>query len=179
VTAGADAWRRHEDSEAVRRLPPLIVQQRPHHQNRLRQLTSGLKDIHKGLYKYRRAKQEVQEKTRRGQGENYIGCAAEVSEEEEEVKGPEQWQDLGGLGRLGKRVDPFTDTLRKEKRQQKEILGAGGEYVLRENQVLRSPEGVHYKIVGYLGQGTFGQVVRCINLRTGSQHAIKIIKNKQ
>lgn len=154
------------------------MQQRPHHQNRLRQLTRGLKDIHKGLYKYRRAKQEVQEKTRRGQGENYIGRGAEASEEEEI---PEQWQDLGGLGRLGKRVDQFTDTLRKEKRQkkEKEILGAGGEYVLRENQILHSPEGYRYKIVGYLGQGTFGQVVRCICLETGSQHAVKIIKNKQ
>ena len=50
---------------------------------------------------------------------------------------------------------------------------------MRENQILHSPEGVRYKIVGYLGQGTFGQVVRCINQSTGSQHAIKIIKNKE
>ena len=59
------------------------------------------------------------------------------------------------------------------------MIGSGGEYVLRENQILLSPEGTAYKIIGYLGQGTFGQVVKCINLRTGSQHAVKIIKNKQ
>lgn len=63
--------------------------------------------------------------------------------------------------------------------QDEEIgLGAGGEYVLRENQIIISPENVKYKIVQYLGQGTFGQVVKCINLRTGTQHAVKIIKNK-
>jgi dual specificity protein kinase YAK1 len=44
---------------------------------------------------------------------------------------------------------------------------------------LVSPDGVQYKIVEYLGQGTFGQVVKCINLKTNSEHAVKIIKNKQ
>lgn len=57
-------------------------------------------------------------------------------------------------------------------------LGNGGEYVLRQNQIITSPENVRYKIVQYLGQGTFGQVVKCINLETGSEHAVKIIKNK-
>jgi serine/threonine protein kinase len=38
--------------------------------------------------------------------------------------------------------------------------------------------GVQYKIVEYLGQGTFGQVVKCINLKTNTEHAVKIIKNK-
>ena len=42
-----------------------------------------------------------------------------------------------------------------------------------------NPDGHRYKIIGYLGQGTFGQVVKCINLTTRSLHAIKIIKNKQ
>jgi len=50
---------------------------------------------------------------------------------------------------------------------------------LSQNQVIDSPNGDRYKIVQYLGQGTFGQVVKCINLRSGSYHAIKIIKNKQ
>lgn len=50
---------------------------------------------------------------------------------------------------------------------------------LSQNQVIDSPNGDRYKIVQYLGQGTFGQVVKCTNLRSGSSHAIKIIKNKQ
>lgn len=58
-------------------------------------------------------------------------------------------------------------------------IGAGGEYVLKQNQIIVSPENAHYKIVQYLGQGTFGQVVKCVNLKTKSVHAMKIIKNKQ
>lgn len=58
-------------------------------------------------------------------------------------------------------------------------LGSHGEYVLSQNQVIRSPEGTEYKIIQFLGQGTFGQVVKCVNLQTGSLHAVKIIKNKQ
>lgn len=57
-------------------------------------------------------------------------------------------------------------------------LGHGGEYVLKQNQIIISPENQKYKIVQYLGQGTFGQVVKCINVDKGTQHAIKIIKNK-
>lgn len=57
-------------------------------------------------------------------------------------------------------------------------LGTGGEYVLRQNQIIISPENVKYKIVDYIGQGTFGQVVKCVNLQTQTEHAIKIIKNK-
>jgi serine/threonine protein kinase len=33
--------------------------------------------------------------------------------------------------------------------------------------------------VQYLGQGTFGQVVKVINMSTKTVHAMKIIKNKQ
>lgn len=58
-------------------------------------------------------------------------------------------------------------------------MGNGGEYVHCKNQILISPEGNRYKIVQYLGQGTFGQVVKCINLESHTLHAIKIIKNKQ
>lgn len=58
-------------------------------------------------------------------------------------------------------------------------MGSGGEYVHCKNQILISPEGKKYKIIQYLGQGTFGQVVKCINLETNTLHAIKIIKNKQ
>ena len=35
-------------------------------------------------------------------------------------------------------------------------LGLGGEYVLKKNQIIISPENEKYKIVQYLGQGTFG-----------------------
>jgi dual specificity protein kinase YAK1 len=45
--------------------------------------------------------------------------------------------------------------------------------------MIESPDGAKYKIVQYLGQGTFGQVVKCINMKTNSVHAIKIIKNKE
>ena len=30
-----------------------------------------------------------------------------------------------------------------------------------------------------MGQGTFGQVVKCVNLQTGTLHAVKIIKKNQ
>jgi hypothetical protein len=43
----------------------------------------------------------------------------------------------------------------KQKKKQEVELG-GGEYVLSENQILVTPEGVQYKSVKYLGQGTFG-----------------------
>jgi len=60
-----------------------------------------------------------------------------------------------------------------------ELLGSNGEYVLPHNHIITTPEGINYKIVKYLGQGTFGQVVKVVNLFTGSYHAVKIIKNKQ
>lgn len=50
--------------------------------------------------------------------------------------------------------------------------------MLKENQIINSPENVQYKIVQYLGQGTFGQVVKVINLQKGTEHAVKIIKKK-
>ena len=34
-----------------------------------------------------------------------------------------------------------------------------------------------YRIVELLGEGTFGQVVKCVNLDTGKEVAIKILKN--
>lgn len=53
------------------------------------------------------------------------------------------------------------------------------ELFLSQNQVIDSPDGDRYKIVQYLGEGTFGQVVKCLNMKTGKSHAIKIIKNKE
>jgi dual specificity protein kinase YAK1 len=35
-----------------------------------------------------------------------------------------------------------------------------------------------YLILDILGQGTFGQVVKCQNLKTSEHVAIKVIKNK-
>lgn len=35
-----------------------------------------------------------------------------------------------------------------------------------------------YLILDVLGQGTFGQVVKCQNLKTGEVVAVKVIKNK-
>jgi len=35
-----------------------------------------------------------------------------------------------------------------------------------------------YLILDVLGQGTFGQVVKCQNLKTGEVIAVKVVKNK-
>lgn len=35
-----------------------------------------------------------------------------------------------------------------------------------------------YLILDVLGQGTFGQVVKCQNLKTGEVVAVKVVKNK-
>ena len=105
---------------------------------------------------------------------NFIGHDSDDEKESD-------FKDLGGLGQQQMRKSAFVDTMRKEKasdKRQREAIGSGGEYVLKQNQIIISPEGDQYKIVGYLGQGTFGQVVKCINLQKGTQHAIKIIKNK-
>ena len=39
--------------------------------------------------------------------------------------------------------------------------------------------GPKYRVVDLLGQGTFGQVVKCVNLTTKENVAIKVVKNKQ
>lgn len=113
------------------------------------------------------------EKIRRGrdkQGVNYIGNSTEEDGYPEEQAWPDEWhqvnpvgKDLGGLGQQGNRVGQFNDAVRREKatrrmqNEEQEVgLGTGGEYVLRRNQIIESPEGHRYKIVGYLGQGTFG-----------------------
>lgn len=88
--------------------------------------------------------------------------------------------------RLNYVIHPDLDRLNDDKESASQLtttneveLGSNGEYVLSQNQVIQSPDGVEYKIIQYLGQGTFGQVVKCVNLQTGSLHAVKIIKNKQ
>jgi len=55
------------------------------------------------------------------------------------------------------------------------------DYILYVNDILGSEETNHknrYLILDVLGQGTFGQVVKCQNLRTQEVVAVKVVKNK-
>ncbi|CAG8500930.1 6388_t:CDS:2 [Diversispora eburnea] len=52
------------------------------------------------------------------------------------------------------------------------------DYILYVNDILGSEEGQKYLILDILGQGTFGQVVKCLNLKTKKTVAVKIVKNK-
>ncbi|CAO1618048.1 unnamed protein product [Sympodiomycopsis kandeliae] len=52
------------------------------------------------------------------------------------------------------------------------------DYILYVNDWLGSEEGNRYLILDVLGQGTFGQVVKCQNMRTHEIVAVKVIKNK-
>jgi len=64
-----------------------------------------------------------------------------------------------------------------------DILGSeetGHKSVLRNSkatQMLTSYRN-RYLILDVLGQGTFGQVVKCQNLKTGEVIAVKVVKNK-
>ena len=52
------------------------------------------------------------------------------------------------------------------------------DYILYVNDCLGSEEGHRYLILDVLGQGTFGQVVKCQNMTTHEIVAVKVIKNK-
>jgi dual specificity protein kinase YAK1 len=52
------------------------------------------------------------------------------------------------------------------------------DYILYVNDIIGSQEGKKYIILDLLGQGTFGQVVKCINTKTNEIVAVKVIKNK-
>jgi dual specificity protein kinase YAK1 len=52
------------------------------------------------------------------------------------------------------------------------------DYILYVNDWLGTEEGNKYLILDTLGQGTFGQVVKCQNMRTHEIVAVKVIKNK-
>ena len=52
------------------------------------------------------------------------------------------------------------------------------DYILYVNDWLGSEDGNRYLILDVLGQGTFGQVVKCQNMSTHEIVAIKVIKNK-
>ncbi|KXS15071.1 kinase-like protein [Gonapodya prolifera JEL478] len=53
-----------------------------------------------------------------------------------------------------------------------------GDYILYVNDTLGTSEGQQYLILDVLGQGTFGQVVKCQNVKTKDLVAVKVIKNK-
>lgn len=52
------------------------------------------------------------------------------------------------------------------------------DYILYVNDVIGNEEGRKYVILDLLGQGTFGQVVKCTNLKTRELCAVKVIKNQ-
>ncbi|EKM80676.1 hypothetical protein AGABI1DRAFT_36909 [Agaricus bisporus var. burnettii JB137-S8] len=52
------------------------------------------------------------------------------------------------------------------------------DYVLYVNDWLGTEEGHKYLILDILGQGTFGQVVKCQNMKTHEIVAVKVVKNK-
>ncbi|KAI3623700.1 YAK1 [Malassezia furfur] len=53
------------------------------------------------------------------------------------------------------------------------------DYILYVNDWLGTEEGHRYLILDVLGQGTFGQVVKCQNMTTHEIVAVKVIKNKK
>lgn len=52
------------------------------------------------------------------------------------------------------------------------------DYILYVNDIIGNEEGRKYVILDLLGQGTFGQVVKCINVKTRELCAVKVIKNQ-
>ncbi|KAL1665462.1 kinase-like domain-containing protein [Schizophyllum commune] len=52
------------------------------------------------------------------------------------------------------------------------------DYILYVNDWLGNDEGHKYLILDILGQGTFGQVVKCQNMKTHEIVAVKVVKNK-
>ncbi|KAI9481289.1 MAG: kinase-like domain-containing protein [Benjaminiella poitrasii] len=52
------------------------------------------------------------------------------------------------------------------------------DYILYVNDILGNTEGHKYLIMDVLGSGTFGQVVKCRNIKTQEIVAVKVVKNK-
>ncbi|KAJ3012750.1 Homeodomain-interacting protein kinase 3 [Thoreauomyces humboldtii] len=52
------------------------------------------------------------------------------------------------------------------------------DFLLYVNDIMGNQDGRQYRIMDVLGQGTFGQVAKCINIKTKEAVAIKVIKNK-
>ena len=53
------------------------------------------------------------------------------------------------------------------------------DYILYVNDILGTEENKKYLVIDILGQGTFGQVVKCQNLKTNEIVAIKVVKARQ
>ncbi|KAI7892183.1 kinase-like domain-containing protein [Mucor mucedo] len=52
------------------------------------------------------------------------------------------------------------------------------DYILKVNEVLGHDPNFKYRVIDILGQGTFGQVVKCERISTGELFSVKVIKNK-
>ncbi|KAI8985048.1 kinase-like domain-containing protein [Pilobolus umbonatus] len=52
------------------------------------------------------------------------------------------------------------------------------DYILRANEILGDDPDYQYRVIEMLGQGTFGQVVKCERISTGELFSVKVIKNK-
>ncbi|KAI8149476.1 kinase-like domain-containing protein [Fennellomyces sp. T-0311] len=53
------------------------------------------------------------------------------------------------------------------------------DYILRVNEILGDEKDYQYRVIDLLGQGTFGQVVKCERICTGQLYSVKVIKNKR
>jgi len=54
-----------------------------------------------------------------------------------------------------------------------------GDYIIRKDDIILSPEGDEYLIEELIGKGTFGQVIKCKNIAKNEKVAIKVLKNKR
>ena len=54
-----------------------------------------------------------------------------------------------------------------------------GDYIIKKDDIIISPEGTEYLIEELIGKGTFGQVVKCKNRANNERVAIKVLKNKR
>ncbi|OBZ88315.1 Serine/threonine-protein kinase ppk15 [Choanephora cucurbitarum] len=52
------------------------------------------------------------------------------------------------------------------------------DYILKVNEILGEDPNHQYRVIDLLGQGTFGQVVKCERVSTGELCSVKVIKNK-
>ena len=53
------------------------------------------------------------------------------------------------------------------------------DYILKVNEILGDDKDYQYRVIDLLGQGTFGQVVKCVRISTGQLYSVKVIKNKR
>ena len=53
------------------------------------------------------------------------------------------------------------------------------DFILRVHDAIRSPNGDVYEVLDLLGVGTFGQVVKCLELGSSRTVALKVVKNQE